>query len=326
MKKIIALSCGSPSGNCETFIRAAAVGAEEFGIETEIIRAMAMKVLPFPGRPKEDDVNWILEKTVVEDCSLIVAVPTYYVKATGILYSISERMLGLCVRSPEVLKKTRVGAVIGVGGSGYDSWASLTNISTQIFVQHTRKIVDQIQINFCGLREWNLWMQQGGPLTSHTHLNRIIDTDYKDARDLWGKQVSAAEFYRMAIERAKELGRNVARAMDKPIEEVEYLGEEAAVSCPLCHSNVLLVPEALPYVGCPICWIRGVITVDNGKMKVEWNMKDVELPRFSYEGMLHHMEWLRQDGERRQQDQKEMDELKNSVLPHGKLIGPEKDI
>ena len=52
------------------------------------------------------------------------------------------------------------------------------------------------------------------------------------------------EFYRMAIERAKELGRNVARAMDRPIEEVKYLGEEAAVSCPLCHSNVLLVPEA----------------------------------------------------------------------------------
>ena len=47
MKKIMALSCGSPNGNCETFIRAAAVGAEEFGIETEIIRAMSMKVLPF---------------------------------------------------------------------------------------------------------------------------------------------------------------------------------------------------------------------------------------------------------------------------------------
>ena len=55
-------------------------------------------------------------------------------------------------------------------------------------------------------------------------------------------------------------------------------------------------------------------------------MKDVELPRFSYEGFLHHMEWLRKDGERWHQEQKEMDELKNSVLPHGKLIGPEKDI
>lgn len=323
MRKIIALSCGSPNGNCETFIRAAAKGAEEFGIETEIIRAMTLKVLPFPGKPKEDDVNWILEKTVVEDCALICAVPCYHVRANGILYSINERMLGICSAQPELMKKTRVGAVIGIGGSGYDAWASLTNISTQIFMQHTRKVVDQIQINFCGLRQWNLWMQQEGPLTSHTHLQRIIDTDYKDARSLWGEQVNAGEFYQMAIERATELGRNVARAMDMPIEDVVYSGEQAGVSCPLCHSNVLLVPENLPHVGCPICWIRGKITEENGKMKVEWNMKDVELPRFSNEGFLHHAEWLRKDGRRRSEHNTENKELKDRILTHGKLIAPE---
>ncbi len=42
----------------------------------------------------------------------------------------------------------------------------------------------------------------------------------------------------MAIERAKELGRNVARAMNMPIEEVKYVGEEAGVSCPLCHYSI----------------------------------------------------------------------------------------
>jgi hypothetical protein len=96
------------------------------------------------------------------------------------------------------------------------------------------------------------------------------------------------EFLKMAIERAKQLGRNVAQAMNAPIEQAKYLGEQAGVDCPLCHSNVLLIPEDLPYVGCPVCWIRGTIVVDKGKMKVEWNMKDVELPRFSYEGLNHH--------------------------------------
>ena len=41
-------------------------------------------------------------------------------------------------------------------------------------------------------------------------------------------------------------------------------------------------------------------------------MKDVELPRFSYDGFLHHGESLRKDAERQRKDQKEMDELKKS--------------
>ena len=40
MKKIIALSCGRKNQFCETLIKAAAMGAEELGVETEIIRAM----------------------------------------------------------------------------------------------------------------------------------------------------------------------------------------------------------------------------------------------------------------------------------------------
>jgi hypothetical protein len=50
--------------------------------------------------------------------------------------------------------------VIGVGGSGYDGWTSLVKPSVEIFMQHTRKIVDQMQVNGTGSREWNLWMQQ----------------------------------------------------------------------------------------------------------------------------------------------------------------------
>lgn len=179
--------------------------------------------------------------------------------------------------------------MIGVGGSGYDAWASLTNISTEIMLQHTRKVVDQMQVNSCGLREWNLWMQQGQPLTSNTHKQRVIDTPWEEVYTMWGEQPSADEFYTMAIERAKQLGRNVAQAMNMPIEEVEYKGEASGVECPQCHCRTLLVQENLPYVGCPICWIRGTIVDDNGQMKVEWNMEDLKLQRFSSEGLKHHM-------------------------------------
>ena len=135
------------------------------------------------------------------------------------------------------------GAVIGVGGSGYDAWASLTVPSTEIFMQHTRKIVDQVNFTFCGLKEWNLWMQQGKPLTSNTHKQRVGDVDHDVSRTMYGEQAGFKEWYTLAIERAKQLGRNVAQAMNKPIEEVTYKGEASGVECPVCHCNVLLVQE-----------------------------------------------------------------------------------
>jgi multimeric flavodoxin WrbA len=46
-KKIIGLSCGKKNGNSEILLKEAAMGAEEFGVETEIIRAMSLRVMPY---------------------------------------------------------------------------------------------------------------------------------------------------------------------------------------------------------------------------------------------------------------------------------------
>jgi hypothetical protein len=53
------------------------------------------------------------------------------------------------MKNMDILKKTRVGAIIGIGGSGYDGWTSLNSPMVEIFMQHTRKVVDKIQINYC---------------------------------------------------------------------------------------------------------------------------------------------------------------------------------
>jgi len=321
-KYITALSCGSDSGYCETFLSAAAMGAAEFGIETELIKAAGLNVNVLEGNP-DDDVPWIHEKTTYADCAVIVAVPCYTIRANALLYAINERSIG--EPYPGCNTKTRLGAVIGVGGSGYDAWASLTNISTQIMLQHTRKVIDQMQVCFCGLREWNLWMQQGQPLTSHTHLARCIDMPWDKVYTMWGEQPDGPTFFKMAVERAKQMGRNVAQALSKPIEEVEYVGEESGVACPLCHNNILVVQENLPYVGCPICWIRGTVKVDKGQMKVEWVMDDLKLQRFSSEGIKHHSEYTGQiHRQRTAANNKEIEGLKNEILSQRKvkLINP----
>ena len=95
-----------------------------------------------------------------------------------------------------------------------------------------------------------------------------------------------------ALARARQLGRNVVKAMDMRAEDAPYVGEKSGVACPVCQSNILHVHEDLPYVACPVCAVRGEIVVDNGKMQVKWNENDAKVPRFSAEGGAHHTEWL----------------------------------
>ena len=302
-KKIIGLSCGRKNGNSEILLKEACMGAEELGVESEIIRAMELRIRPCRGcescsmafgqgkEPrcaiKDDDVPWILEKTCLEDCGLIVSVPTYHLRANGYFEIIAEMLLPTMLGSNlRILKKTRVGAIICVGGGEFD-WTSLALTTVNIFVQHTRLVVDQIQVNGAGA--------PGSVLMNEKSLKR-----------------------------ARELGRNVARAMMKPIEEAEFVGDETAVSCPVCHCNVLQVPEKLPDVYCPVCWIHGVISGDGDKMKVNWNEEDAQHPRFSEYGVSKHMEEV---GMKHRkffgEDQAKARELIKKYISYGRIVKPD---
>ncbi len=337
-KKIIGLSCGSKNGNCDTYLKAAAKGAQELGVETEIIRAMDLKVLPCRGcggcSPKDqpshtgkcvlkDDVDWILEKTLMEDAALILSVPCYHIRANGYFMCINDRMLPFFRRDKSILEKTRVGAIIAVGGSGYDAWASLTLPTVNIFLQHTRTLVDQMLVTNSGYKEWNLWLQQKNKtLTSHTHMARVEDMEWDKVPEIWPGQEEPLDFKKKALERAEELGRNVVRAMDMPLEDVKYMGEQSGVACPVCHCNTLVVPENLPHVWCPVCEVRGVITAKNGRMKVVWNEEDAKNPRFTAVHVDHHFSRTGKTFEKRNRDAKAIEELMKSYSSYGKIIKP----
>ncbi len=300
-KKIIGLSCGRINGNSEILLKEACMGAEEVGVESEIIRAMELRVKPCTGceacsmamargkEPKcaikDDDVPWILEKTLVEDCGLIVSSPLYHLRANGYFEAIGERMLPTMFRNPWILKKTRVGGIISVGG-GEPEWTPLGLTSINIFVQHTRKLVDQMQVNFVG--------RPGAVLMKPDYLNR-----------------------------ARELGRRVARAMIMPIEDVKYVGEDKDVSCPVCHCNVVQVFEKLPEVYCPVCWVKGTISADGGKMKVTWDEEGAKYPRFSERGVFTHLEVIKSLQEKFfTEDQEKVKELMPKYASYGKIIKP----
>jgi len=257
-KKIVGLSCGRKNGNSEVLLKEALMVAEEQGVETEIIRAHDLRIKPCLGCQacttamskgkdircaiKDDDVPWILEKTMVEDCALIVSFPVYHLRANGYLINIYDRMLPTMLNNMWMLKKTRVGAIISVGGQKC-SWTSLAPSTANIFVQMSRTLVDQMQ---------------------------VINVNPRGAILVEEKE----------LERARELGRRVVRAMSMPIEEVKYMGDDKDVSCPVCHCNVLSVPNKLPEVYCPV-WVKGVVTLDGDKMKVKWDEETARHHRFS---------------------------------------------
>ena len=299
-KKIIGLSCGRKNGNSEILLKEAAMGAEEFGIETEIIRAMALKVLPCRACGGcwetrkcvlKDDVEWILEETFVEDNALILSVPVYHLRASGVFMCITERVNHLFNDDRggySFLKRTKVGAILSVGGSQLD-WTSLSLLTINIFLQHGHVLVDQLQVADCPVSGMILGMEK-------------------------------------ELERARQLGRNVAKAMQVPIEEVKYMGGETAVSCPVCHCNVLQVPEDFPDVYCPICWVHGTMYLDAGKMKVKWNEEDARYPRFSLEAHLRHFAEQSEKNEKFVKEHKylmdNMEELRKKYVSYGTIIKP----
>jgi len=300
-KKIIGLLCGRVNGNSEILLKEALMAAEELGVQSEIIRAMELRVKPCKGCEacstamgrgkearcaiKDDDVPWILEKVLVEDCALIVSAPVYHLRTNSYFEAIHERMLPTMFRHPEIIKKTRVGGIISVGG-GEPEWTPLGLTSLNIFVQHSRRLVDQMQTNFV--------TRPGAVLMEDKYLKR-----------------------------ARQLGQNVAKAMMMPIEEVKFVGEETEASCPVCHCNVLKVPGKLSDVYCPVCWVHGTIYADGNQLKVKWNEEDAKHPRFSEQGIGTHLELIKNLHKKFfTEDQDKVKERIKKYTSYGNIIKP----
>jgi len=108
-----------------------------------------------------------------------------------------------------------------------------------------------------------------------------------------------------------------------PIEEVEFVGDETDVSCPVCHCNVLKVPEKLPNVFCPVCWVKGVLYLDGDRMKVKWDEEDAKYPRFSERGVFTHLELIKSlQMKFYTEDQKKVKERIKKYVAYGNIIKP----
>ena len=139
---------------------------------------------------------------------------------------IAEKTNHLFSRKEGIFERKRAGAAISVGGSGYDGWTSLGLTSINLFLQHFTTLVDQVQVDHCA------------------NIGAALTPD------------NAA-----AVERCRQLGKNVARTMDLPFEDWKFLGDDPAVACPVCHCNILYIEKDFPEIMCPTCEVHGTVSV-----------------------------------------------------------------
>lgn len=113
----------------------------------------------------------------------------------------------------------------------------------------------------------------------------IVVVDKIQAR--WSSNAGHVLLYDDLIERASRLGKNVAEAMKKTPEKTGYMGDEKGV-CPYCHSN-LLMAGATSVVACPLCDIKGDLSLEGGELKIAWRDDDLINIRWEPKGMGYHV-------------------------------------
>ena len=279
--KLLGVSCGRRMGNSEVLLREALMGAEELGIETEILCLLDVDVKPCLGckicpaeiKNKEaciikDDAVFVWNK--IMDCDgLIISGPVYCLTPPGYLLQIRDRLFasrsdvawmmerkklkaqGEKVFVDERCFKTRPGAFISVGGSVTPDWLSLgLSIFQTLTFSIQLELVDQMMVMGTNIVEGQVLLNEA------------------------------------AVLRAHKLGRHVAEVMGKPAAEMKWKGDEPG-TCPVCHQNEITIKGKNP-VQCPICGIYGELKIENGEITVKFSEEEQKRSRLTLAGKQEH--------------------------------------
>ncbi|MBR3003569.1 MAG: flavodoxin family protein [Lachnospiraceae bacterium] len=266
--KVLGLAMGRRNGNSEILLKHALKACEDEGLEVALVRLHDYKIQPCTGcelctkceRSGEpmrcmypwdsDDMKQLADMIEAAD-GLICAAPAYHLMPPGIGMVMLNRN-HCCIDSPrhrgEFPFVRRVCASIGVGGS---DWTSL-------FMPI---------LNFIGTEM----------LGSRMHL---VDQMKLHRTPAVGMVLCNQE----ALDRATQLGKNVAYELKKTEGPVEYHGEEGV--CPICHNSIVVIRNGR--MSCATCDYEGDPIIENGKITgVKWD-GDIEATRWSMHGHEHH--------------------------------------
>lgn len=277
--KLLGLTCGRPMGNTEVLMKEALMGAEEKGAEVELIRMLDLDIRNciqcknqacmrkgMEFCPIKDDAAFLYNKFMDSD-GLIIGTPMYSWMAPGQLFVIRDRILG-----PKVDKAFAIEARKGTGRMG------LGKFDERLFKPRVAGLI----VNGGAHTTYQLAVP---PLYTLTFGMEMVVVDKLLVFDLTAIP-GAAVLVDKAIKRAHRLGQNVAAALGKEYDDVEYRGDDPG-TCPVCHNNMMLVGDSTT-VECAVCNIFGKIKVEGDKVSVSFPRKEQQVSRLGFEGKRRH--------------------------------------
>lgn len=277
-KKIVAFSAGRKYGNTEIYIKTALIEAQNMGVDVELIRLNDCNLQPCKACPNmpcmvkgpagcilKDDAEWLLNKFLESDGYLLGA-PVWSLSPCGVVTDFRDRIFGpkmdvagwaLSGGAPEWIRgriQHRPGALISVGGALTENWTSLG-----LATLYTTTFSAQINV------------------IDHLNVHAVADP---------GEALTRKDY----LQRAKYLGQNLAYAVQNPQIDwtKRFLGETSEdEACPGCQNSLLLAKPGRDYVECAICGRKGLIAIENGKLKFDWPEDHGD--RLTVAGKFKHM-------------------------------------
>lgn len=286
MPKVTAFTCGARNGNCEIFVKEALMAMEKKGIEIEMIRLNDCELNVCKGCPNtpcgekgpeaciyKDDGAWLTRKFFESD-GYILAAPVWSLAPTGMVSVFRDRVFGYKADiagwerygipswAKEGYAKHRPGALISVGGASTRHWTSLSmaTMYTTAFSTQTN-IVDQMDV-----------------FEVAAHGEAVIHPNY--------------------MERARQLGENLAYAMLHPEEDWsrKRLGPDEGEACPGCRTSLVIARPGNNYVECAICGRKGYVSMVDGGLSYTWPEDPQD--RLTLAGKHDHMQEIQTHGEK----------------------------
>lgn len=279
MAKIMGITAGRKNSNSEILLKEALMACEEKGAEVSMINLRDFKILDCTGctactigmsqgknvgctLDECDDKKKIMDYLLDQD-AVIYSVPTYDLMPASNYLTFAHRSLSFETAFLETIgaieHRDRVAGLISVGGS---------------------------------TRAWQSMALEAMQATMFTTDMKVVDM-------LLAKQVPAPAQCLLddeLIARARKLGENIFEAVNTPVEDRKWLGDEDMGWCPNCHSNALVLGEkqwdGLHYpVECQVCGAGGNLEKDeNGKYKFVIQEDGLLKDRTTIVGRARHLE------------------------------------
>jgi multimeric flavodoxin WrbA len=260
--KVMGIVAGRHNGNSEILVKEALLACQEAGAEVTLVNLFDYNILPCTGCEactmsmgdvamgkgeyrgcvlKDKDDTDKLITAMQQQNGVIIGVPTYDLMPSSVYTRFAQRFLAY-----ELAFLLKIGAVkedphcvaglIAVGGSCHD-WQGLTleTMAASMFTQSIQ-VVDQFM---------------------STRVGRPGNVLLRDEQ----------------IARAHQMGENIIKAINTPVEERGWLGDPDQGLCPNCHGGLVFKGEPhwdgiqWPFE-CAVCGAGGDLVKDeNGKVK-----------------------------------------------------------